>query len=734
MKDATKRLRGRWYTVEGRPDLLHPAGIHHHDAISQRHGLDLIVRHVHHRRPELPVQRRDLATQLQAELRVEVRQRLVEQKDLRLAHDGPSDGHALPLPTGELSRPVLQHVRQAENGRGAFHRDPGSRRAIACGALKAKPIFSNTVMCGYNAYPWNTMATSRSRGGRSLTMRSPMDSRPDEMDSSPAIIRSVVDFPHPDGPTSTTNSPSATSRSRPWTATKPESAYTLRTLFERDPGHQRSPLRRRQRRPPAAGRGPGDASARGEGALTTTPSGRGPSLPVGAPFPPGFLWGAATSAYQVEGSPLADGAGASTWHRFAHTPGVIRDGATGDIACDHYHRFHEDVALMRAIGLTAYRFSISWSRVMPTGRRRVNARGLGFYERLVDALLASNIQPLVTLYHWDLPAALDDRGGWLNPDSPHWFAEYADLAFRTFDDRVAWWVTINEPGIVVDRGYLHGVHAPGHRNAFEAPRAAHHLLLAHGEAVVAYRATGRHRIGIALNLEPQYAASKRAADRAAAARADAYINRHYLDPVLRGVYPDELRTIYGPAWPGYAAAEVEPIRQPIDFLGINYYSRRVVRADDAAYPTRARAVRRPRAPHTEMGWEIYPAGLRDVLHGIRDRYGEIPLLVGENGAAFRDPPTAGARGIDDRRRSAYLRDHLRVTLDALRSGIDLRGYFVWSLLDNFEWGEGLSKRFGLIHVDYASQRRTVKASARSYGDVIRTNGAVLRSTPSRRHS
>ena len=255
------------------------------------------------------------------------------------------------------------------------------------------------------------------------------------------------------------------------------------------------------------------------------------------------------------------------------------------------------------------------------------------------------------------------------------------------------------------------------------------MLRAHADAVVAYRATGRHQIGLALNIEPQYPASDRPADRAATARADAYINGHYLDPVFRGVYPDELREIYGPAWPAFSAAEVEPIRQPLDFLGVNYYSRRVTRADPRAYPTRARPVKQSRAPYTAMGWEVYPAGLGDVLRHIRGRYGDVPLIVAENGAAFRDPPGARARPIDDRRRVAYLRAHLQTALEAVRAGVDLRGYFVWSLFDNFEWSEGFSKRFGLVHVDFETQRRTPKASARFYTEVIRTHGAALTTNP-----
>jgi beta-glucosidase len=304
-------------------------------------------------------------------------------------------------------------------------------------------------------------------------------------------------------------------------------------------------------------------------------------------FPAGFLWGAATSAYQVEGAPLEDGAGPSIWHRFTHTPGATPSGDTGDVACDHYHRYRDDVRLMRDLGLNAYRFSISWSRIFPTGAGAVNPRGLAHYDRLVDELLAHDVQPCVTLYHWDLPAALDDRGGWLNPDIAEWFADYAATIYRALDDRVPMWTTLNEPWVVADGGYLHGVLAPGHRNLFEAPIVTHNLLRAHAAAVEAYRAVGRNRVGIVLNLEPKYSASESSEDVAATCRADAYMNRQYLDPIFCGSYPEELGEIFGDAWPDRAAADVARIRQPIDFLGVNYYLRGVTRHDPTAPPVRA---------------------------------------------------------------------------------------------------------------------------------------------------
>ena len=442
-------------------------------------------------------------------------------------------------------------------------------------------------------------------------------------------------------------------------------------------------------------------------------------------FPDDFLWGAATSAYQIEGSPLADGAGASIWQRFTHTPGLTANGDTGDIACDHYRRYEGDVALMADLGLNAYRFSISWSRILPEGKGRANRKGLDFYDRLVDALLAKGIQPTATLYHWDLPVALDDRGGWLNPDIAEWFTDYAAICYRALDDRVPMWSTLNEPWVVTDGGYLHGLLAPGHRNHFEASLATHHLMLAHGSAVQAYRAVGKHRIGIVVNLAPKDPVTTSAVDRDAANRDDAYMNRQYLDPVLRGTYPDEMREIFGAAWPDFPESDMARIRQPIDFVGVNYYTRNVVRDDPKALPVRAGYVPQRQHAVTETNWEVYPKGLTDILVWVTERYGRIPLYITENGAAFYDPPTPVDGRIEDYLRVDYYRSHLRAAHDAIRRGVDLRGYFAWSLLDNFEWSLGYAKRFGIVHVDYASQVRTVKDSGKFYSEVIRTHGEFL---------
>lgn len=442
-------------------------------------------------------------------------------------------------------------------------------------------------------------------------------------------------------------------------------------------------------------------------------------------FPEGFLWGAATSAYQVEGSPLADGAGPSIWHRFAHTPGRVANGDTGDVACDHYRRWVDDVALMRELGLNAYRFSIAWSRILPAGTGRVNQTGLDFYSRLVDALLEAGIRPCATLYHWDLPAALDDRGGWLNPDVAGWFADYAITVFRALDDRVDLWATLNEPWVVVDGGYLHGKLAPGHASLYEAPLAAHHLLLAHGAGVEAYRAEGRNAIGIVINLEPKHAATDHEADRKARDRADAYMNHWFLDPVLLGRYPAALPDLFGDAWPDIPADDLARIQQPLDFVGINYYTRSLVCDAPVAIPPRAGRVIVHGRTHTVLGWEVYPEGLAETLVAVRDRYGNLPLYVTENGASFYDPPVVDGNGLSDPLRVAYHRDHLWAAQRAIDAGVDLRGYFAWSLLDNFEWAHGFAVRFGLVHVDYATQKRTPKESARFYSKVIGSNGKAL---------
>jgi beta-glucosidase len=445
-------------------------------------------------------------------------------------------------------------------------------------------------------------------------------------------------------------------------------------------------------------------------------------------FPDDFLWGAATSAYQIEGSPTADGAGRSIWHRFSHTPENTYLNQTGDVACDHYRRYKDDVAIMADLGLNAYRFSIAWGRIYPAGTGRVNQKGVDFYSRLVDELLRKGIKPNATLYHWDLPEALDDRGGWLNRDIAGWFGDFATTMFDALADRVDMWSTLNEPWVVSDGGYLFGGMAPGHSNLFEAPIAAHNLLRAHGTAVERFRSTKaakKGKIGIVVNLEPKYPASQSPEDLEATRRSDAYMNRQFLDPVFLGRYPAELGEIFGEAWPEWPDEDMRVIKQPIDFLGVNYYTRKVERYDSERLPLHAKPVPQADAMITEMNWEVYPEALTRILLWVKERYGSLPVYITENGAAFYDPPHPIDGKMEDPLRVEYYRQHLRAAHDAMKKGVNLRGYFAWSLLDNYEWTGGYSRRFGLVHVDYANQQRTIKSSGRYYSDVIRTKGAVL---------
>lgn len=446
-------------------------------------------------------------------------------------------------------------------------------------------------------------------------------------------------------------------------------------------------------------------------------------------FPDGFLWGSATSAYQIEGSPLADGAGPSIWQRFAHTPGMTANGETGDLACDHYRRYRDDVALMASLGLQAYRFSIAWGRVLPEGTGRVNEAGLDFYDRLVDALLEKQIEPLATLYHWDLPAALDDRGGWLNRDIADWFADYAEAVFRRLDGRVKRWATLNEPWVVTDGGYLHGALAPGHRNLFEAPVASRNLMRAHGAAVQRYRAVGAHQIGLVVNLEPKYPASDAAADQAAVRRSHAYMNQQYLDPAFGLGCPAELGEVFGPAWTDWSEGDLALASQPTDWLGVNYYTRGVMKHAPERWPVGADYVRQDGKTYSETGWEVFEQGLTDILLWVKARYGNPPVYITENGSAFFDPPEACGGRVRDPLRVDYLQRHLRAVHAAIAAGADVRGYMAWSLLDNLEWSLGFSKRFGIVHVDFATQARTPKDSALYYSKVVATNGAALAGDP-----
>ncbi len=441
-------------------------------------------------------------------------------------------------------------------------------------------------------------------------------------------------------------------------------------------------------------------------------------------FPKGFLWGAATSAYQIEGAWDEDGKGESIWDRFCHTPGRIARGDTGDVACDHYHRWHQDVGLMKELGLKAYRFSISWPRVLPEGRGPVNPAGLDFYSMLVDALLEAAIEPFVTLYHWDLPQALQDRGGWPARPTAEAFVEYADLVSRRLGDRVKHWITLNEPLVSAIVGHLQGRHAPGHSDLHEALAAAHHLLLAHGWAVpLMRRNTMQPQVGIALNLSGQTPASPSAADRAAAWRQDGIANRWFLDPISARGYPADIVQHYGNAMDFVQVGDLEAIATPLDFLGVNYYSRAIVRSTELAEADNAPRKVFPNPDQTEMGWEVYPEGLYDLLGRLHFDYRFPALYVTENGAAYPDAIGPDGR-VDDPLRVAYLKEHLKAAARAIAAGVPLRGYFAWSLMDNFEWAHGYTKRFGLVYVEYPTQRRLLKSSAHWYGRVIAANGVV----------
>ena len=438
-------------------------------------------------------------------------------------------------------------------------------------------------------------------------------------------------------------------------------------------------------------------------------------------FPPGFLWGAATASYQIEGGWRDEGKGESIWDRFSHTPGKVQDGDTGDVAADHFHRWESDIQLMKDLGIKAYRFSISWPRILPSGWGKVEPRGLDFYSRLVDGLLRAGIQPWATLYHWDLPQALEDRGGWPNRDTSYAFAEYAETVARSLGDRVKHWMTLNEPFVAAILGYLEGVHAPGRQDMQDAARATHHLLLGHGLAVPALRRdSAGAEVGIVLNYSPMHPATDSEEDHFAARLHDGFVQRVYLDPLAGRPYPADVIEKMGVSLDMAQGDDMTRIAAPIDFLGLNNYTRDVVRANppDAASEAAADDVER-----TEMGWEVYPAGIYEMLMRIAREYPFKALYITENGAAFAD--TVGPNGeVDDPRRVAFLRDYISQAGRALAEGAPLKGYFVWSLMDNFEWAYGYSKRFGLIHVDFATQARTPKRSARWYRRVIAEN-AVL---------
>ncbi|MGW1838744.1 GH1 family beta-glucosidase [Streptomyces sp. NPDC002067] len=448
-----------------------------------------------------------------------------------------------------------------------------------------------------------------------------------------------------------------------------------------------------------------------------------PDVPTPLPrFPASFLWGVSASAQQTEGAIDEDGRGRSSWDAFAERPGRIKDGSDSRVATDHYHRYREDVALLRELGAGAFRFSVAWPRVVPDGDGAVNARGLDFYDRLVDALLAAGVAPVPTLFHWDTPLALEERGGWLRRETAAHFAAYADAVAARLGDRVERWITLNEPAELTLLGYGIGEHAPGRRLLFDALPAAHHQLLGHGLAVQALRARGAGNIGIANSHGPTWAASASAADTGAADLYDLLLNRLFADPPLLGRYPDD---DVAALLPGPVAEDLKIIGEPLDWYGINYYQPTRVgapppggaAADFGGLTLPPELPFAPREiegyPRTGFGWPVVPEALTELLLSFRDRYGDRlpPVLITENGCAYD--------GTDDRERIAFLDGHLRALHAAMAAGVDVRGYFVWSLTDNFEWAEGYTQRFGLVHVDYATQLRTPKASFRWLRDAWR---------------
>ncbi|WP_067172816.1 GH1 family beta-glucosidase [Microtetraspora niveoalba] len=462
--------------------------------------------------------------------------------------------------------------------------------------------------------------------------------------------------------------------------------------------------------------------------MSTTTSANG-GEPGRLVFPDGFVWGAATAAYQIEGACDEDGRGSSIWDGFSRLPGKVADGHTGDVACDHYHRYADDVRLMAGLGLRAYRFSVAWPRVLPTGSGPVNPLGLDFYDRLVDELLAHGVTPYPTLYHWDLPQALEDMGGWTSRDVAYRFADYATAVHARLGDRVRTWTTLNEPWVAAFLGYCSGVHAPGRRSPAAAFRAAHHLLLGHGLAASALRTAGAAEIALVLNLAPVIGPDGgEDGTSAPVTLVDGLLNRQFLDPALRGRYPGDVLDIAA-RHGGLGHIEdgdLEIIHQPIELLGINYYNPSFVSPAPGAPASRAFPGSEgigfdpPPGPTTAMGWPIVPAGLESLLLRLSRDYPEVGLLVTENGAAFDDVVRDGR--VCDTERIGYLDAHLRAAHAAMSAGADLRGYLVWSLLDNFEWAYGYHKRFGIVYVDYATQRRIPKDSALWYREVISRNG------------
>lgn len=432
-------------------------------------------------------------------------------------------------------------------------------------------------------------------------------------------------------------------------------------------------------------------------------------------FPADFRWGVSTSSFQIEGAGREDGRGESIWDRFCSEPGRIRDGSNGLVACDHYHLWPQDLDMAKALGVNAYRFSIAWPRVLPTGRGPVNEAGLAFYDRLVDGMLERGLDPWATLYHWDLPQALQDRGGWTSRDTVAAFLEYTDVVTRRLGDRVKHWITHNEPWCSCMMSYWEGVHAPGGRSLPDALQACHHVLLSHGQAIPLIRRNSAGAdVGITLSLHPIAPASSRDEDAAAVRRHDGLRNRWFLDPLFGRGYPQDTLALLGAAAPRVEPGDLDAIATATDFLGVNYYFPEVVRDDPAGGPMGTALVEREGVERTAFGWEVSPQGLVELLTRIQRDYAPAVIQLTENGSTFEDVLTADGR-VHDAQRLSYLQRHLAALKQAIDAGVPVKGYFAWSLLDNFEWAEGYLRRFGLAYVDYATQRRILKDSGLWYG-------------------
>ncbi|HET7128260.1 MAG TPA: GH1 family beta-glucosidase [Gaiellaceae bacterium] len=440
-----------------------------------------------------------------------------------------------------------------------------------------------------------------------------------------------------------------------------------------------------------------------------------PNLPLSA-FPADFVWGAATASYQIEGAATEDGRGESVWDRFCATPGKVRNGDNGAVACDFYHRYPDDIALMRELGIDAFRFSIAWPRIIPGGRGPVNAKGLDFYDRLVDELLGNGITPYVTLFHWDTPQPIEDEGGWPVRGTVDAFGAYVEAVAGRLGDRVSHWITHNEPWVVAWVGHGWGHHAPGRTSEADALATAHHLLLSHGRAVQVLRELSpQSEVGITLNLDFAYAAGGGDGDEAAASWVDGFHNRWFLDPIFNGTYPQDIVDAWRDVLPDIEDGDLETIAAPIDFLGVNNYTSPLVAADTDG--SRSRIVRRADVDRTDMGWEVVPDGLRDMLLRLARDYSPKAIYVTENGAAYPDVRSHDG-SVDDPERQAYFEGYIGAAAEACASGVPLKGYFAWSLLDNFEWAWGYWKRFGLVYVDYATLERVPKGSFYWYRDLI----------------